>query len=224
MALGAYTNKVCPPGAPPLLTHTVFNAYQDKPEFKCVHLIPNLYELSGFSATIANKVAESVADIRWKDRKPSMVWVGTPKGVQRKNLLSRQWVPAGLRAASGDWLHTPDYMNNTECATYKYLLDVGGTTGTTWGALQWKMASGALVFKVSTSEDAADLWHSDLKDGVHYIGVEADFSNLLEKFFWAQANDAKACAIAAAGKKIALAHTRQTALAKLAHVLKQVAY
>lgn len=34
--------------------------------------------------------------------------------------------------------------------SYRYLLDIGGNSGTTWTALAWKLASGALVFKVKS--------------------------------------------------------------------------
>ena len=38
----------------------------------------------------------------------------------------------------------------TAARNYKYLLDIGGNSGTTWTALAWKLASGALVFKAKT--------------------------------------------------------------------------
>ena len=41
-------------------------------------------------------------------------------------------------------------VNQTGQAHYKYLMDIGGQSGTTWTSLNWKMAVGALVFKVDT--------------------------------------------------------------------------
>ena len=41
-------------------------------------------------------------------------------------------------------------VNRDGQAQYKYLMDIGGESGTTWLSLNWKMATGALVFKVDT--------------------------------------------------------------------------
>tara|TARA_B110001452_G_scaffold129121_1_gene107312 strand:- start:815 stop:1000 length:186 start_codon:yes stop_codon:yes gene_type:complete len=38
----------------------------------------------------------------------------------------------------------------TAARDHKYLLDIGGNSGTTWTALAWKLASGALVFKAKS--------------------------------------------------------------------------
>ena len=55
------------------------------------------------------------------------------------------------------WFDAQDSMANHSLnvnrdgqAQYKYLMDIGGESGTTWLSLNWKMATGALVFKVDT--------------------------------------------------------------------------
>ena len=88
----------------------------------------------------------------------------------------------------------------------------------------WKLASGALVFKVKTEEGGTDLWHTTLKHKKHWIEVEADFSDLREKIKWAIDHPTKAQAIATAGQKVALANVQTwDHLAALKRVIEEVA-
>jgi hypothetical protein len=62
---------------------------------------------------------------------------------------------------------TPQYM----CDTYKYHIDIGGYSGTTWNALRWKMMCGALVFRIESPMGNKDWWHVHLKPFQDYIPI-----------------------------------------------------
>ncbi|KAJ7288454.1 glycosyl transferase family 90-domain-containing protein [Mycena rebaudengoi] len=78
---------------------------------------------------------------------------------------------------------------------YKYLLDVDGNTfsGRYFGLLR----SGSLVFKSTVFDEYFNEW---LRPYVHYIPVQADLSDLVEKIEWAIAHDNEARLIQETGK------------------------
>jgi len=216
------SHDICPEGAPPLLVHTQFMAL-DWEETKCVVLIPNLYQLEPwqgkdeasnpewhYAGGTANRAyvaaGENNASWTWENRTDMLLYVGrvTGKMGQRRYFKTLKWLPSSLKGKADTWLKTPKTMPMEEAATYRYLLDIGGSSGTTWDALGWKLASGALVFKAKNAEGAADWWHSKLEPGKHLLEVEPDFSDLHEKFLWAEAHQEEAQQIAKAGQKVAL--------------------
>ena len=71
-------------------------------------------------------------------------------------------------------------MAFSEFARYRYLLDVGGVSGTTWSALRAKLLSGSLVFKVEL--DWQDWWHAHLQPFRDYLPVSVDLSDLHERY------------------------------------------
>lgn len=205
-------------GSSPLLVHSAFHAATGS-STHCVRLIPNLYQLlaaHGSGRSLAGAVAQRAYDaagrVPLSRREQAMVFVGrsdTPAMQQRRYLRSRAWAGAhaAARNASEAWLRLPDFMPMEEVAQrFAYLLDVGGSSGTTWDALQWKLASGALVFKARNAEGAADLWHTQLRDGEHLLEVAADFSDLQARYEWARNHTGEAARIAAAGQRVALAN------------------
>ena len=80
---------------------------------------------------------------------------------------------------------------------YKYALDVGGQGGTSWMGTLTAMSTASLVFRVDSP--MADFYDAELKPWVHYVPVAADLSDLSSRYQWAQANQAQARQIAAAG-------------------------
>lgn len=61
------------------------------------------------------------------------------------------------------------------------------------------LAGGSLVFKPDSKY--FEHFYEDLKPYIHYIPVEKDLSNLVEKIKWAQENDKRAKEIAKNGQK-----------------------
>ena len=90
---------------------------------------------------------------------------------------------------------------------YRYLLDLPGISGTTWDSLNWKMASGALVFKLVT--DTVNWWHPFLTPSEDYLPVHANLSNLYDQYMWAEAHLRDAQRIATRGRLKALYFGRQ---------------
>jgi len=71
---------------------------------------------------------------------------------------------------------------------YKYILDIDGWANT-WSATIWKLYSGSVLLKVNS------IWkqwyYDDLKEYVHYVPIENDFSNLNEQIQWCIDNNDK---------------------------------
>ena len=90
------------------------------------------------------------------------------------------------------WFDAQDSMANHSLnvnrdgqAQYKYLMDIGGESGTTWLSLNWKMATGALVFKVDTG--SINWWYVCAAFPSATLAANAYhvlFLPLLPLFFW----------------------------------------
>ena len=92
---------------------------------------------------------------------------------------------------------------------YRYLLDLPGVSGTTWDSLNWKMATGSLVFKVDSVPETINWWHPFLTPGDDFLPVHANLSNLRDQFLWAESNPQHAQRIAERGRKKALYFGRE---------------
>lgn len=66
---------------------------------------------------------------------------------------------------------------------YKYILDIDGH-GATWDATAWKLNSGSVLLK--TDSIYCQWFHHKMVEGVHYLKVRDDFSNLQEVFHWCE--------------------------------------
>jgi hypothetical protein len=85
------------------------------------------------------------------------------------------------------------WMSVEDQAKYRYQILVDGNSAT-WCRTYWQLFSGALIFKQKSD------WilpvHYGIKPGVHYVEVQNDLSDLLEKLQWAidSPNEARAIA------------------------------
>lgn len=151
-------------------------------------------------------------------RKSVIMWRGAKKWdtVRRKAAcaMSDQIRVEAARNGVEPWFDAQDSMANHSLnvnrdgqAQYKYLMDIGGESGTTWVSLNWKMATGALVFKVNTG--SINWWYPFLIPGQDHLYVLSDFSNLRAQFDWAEANPTRAAEIAELGRRKALYFGRQ---------------
>jgi len=75
-----------------------------------------------------------------------------------------------------------------EMMKYKYLLDIDGWSST-WDATVWKLYSGSVLLKVNSV--FKQWYHDELKEWIHYVPVNNDFSDLNEKIQWCINNDEK---------------------------------
>ena len=71
---------------------------------------------------------------------------------------------------------------------YKYILDIDGHTNT-WDGTVWKLYSGSVMLKV---KGVWKQWYYDnMKEWIHYVPINNDFSDLNEKIEWCINNDNK---------------------------------
>jgi hypothetical protein len=83
-----------------------------------------------------------------------------------------------------------EYMNGLELAKYKYHIDLGGGGGTTWTGTTHKLGMPGLLFHHVTP--TKDYIHDYIKPFVHYVPVQSDLSDLLEKLEWAESHPKEA--------------------------------
>ncbi len=89
---------------------------------------------------------------------------------------------------------------------YKYHIDIDGNTNS-WPGFFIKLLSGGAVFKVQSAQGYEQWYYSRLKPWEHYIPVESDLSDLLEKVAWLDGHEPEAMAIGEAGRGLALSLT-----------------
>jgi hypothetical protein len=91
-------------------------------------------------------------------------------------------------------------MPMTEQSRYKYIIHVDGNVQAY--RLLTTMRTGSMILRV---KGAYTSWLDGmLKEGVHYVGIDSDLSNLEERVRWCLRNDAKCRRIAANSLKLAL--------------------
>jgi hypothetical protein len=82
---------------------------------------------------------------------------------------------------------------------YKYILDVDGYSNT-WDATVWKLYSGSVLLK--TKSIWKQWYYDDLKEWIHYVPIENDFSDLNDKIQWCIENNDKCYEITLNAKKL----------------------
>ena len=131
----------CPSGASSstLLVDTEFTSLKEHTRFSCIRTIPNKYQRSGFAAANAWDAWKQARGMRFEDRQQKMLYVGRKLSGQRLNLMNEtNWYTKGMPLQQ--WLATPDHMEMNEAIKYRYQIDIGGSSGTTWDALMWKLS------------------------------------------------------------------------------------
>jgi hypothetical protein len=92
-------------------------------------------------------------------------------------------------------------MNAMEQAQYRYHIDIGGSSGTSWTGTIEKLALPGVLFHHVTP--TKDWYHDHLVPWVHYIPVAPDLSDLHEKYEWAESHPNEAQLIAEASTEFA---------------------
>jgi hypothetical protein len=89
------------------------------------------------------------------------------------------------------------HVSTQEHLRYKYQITIDGAAAT-YPGFAWRLLSNCLVFKVNSP--VRQWFDAGLTPGFHYIPIETDLSDLLDKIKWAQENDGAARAIAENGR------------------------
>jgi hypothetical protein len=83
---------------------------------------------------------------------------------------------------------------------YKYQIDLGGGSRTTWTGTMQKLAMpGLLLHHLMPTKD---YFHDWMQPWIHYVPVAEDLHNLREKFDWAEANPQAAKMISENGSEL----------------------
>jgi len=103
------------------------------------------------------------------------------------SIKEREWEQIGFPGIG-------ERMDKSELATYKYHIDLGGGGGTTWTGTNDKLKMPGLLFHHETA--TKDYIHDDIQPWVHYVPVNSELSDLMEKLEWAETHQAEAKEIA----------------------------
>jgi len=92
-------------------------------------------------------------------------------------------------------------MSKESMCEYKYLIDIDGWSNT-WDATIWKLLSGCVLLKVSGVWE--QWYYNRLKEWVHYVPINDDFSDLNDKIEWCINHDERCKEISKAAYKFVL--------------------
>jgi hypothetical protein len=99
-----------------------------------------------------------------------------------------------------------DYVPATEFNRYRYNIDIDGNSNA-WAGLFQKLFAGGVVMKVASPGGYRQWYYDRMLPWVHFVPVETDLSDLLDKVKWLRAHDSQAAAIAARGREFAMSMT-----------------
>lgn len=91
-------------------------------------------------------------------------------------------------------------VSETDSQAYKYLIDVDGNT-CSFSRMAWILYSNSVLLKPESTQ--VQWYYARLKPYIHYLPINADFSNLRAQFNWAQAHQQMAEEIANNGHNLA---------------------
>lgn len=165
-------------------------------------LIPNPYELNGYAQWQAYQ-ARDVSSLPFAKRSDTVFYRGDRKAMCAGHSRDARFVAHRIAQASPHILNfSSEHQPKAAFAQHKFLLDIGGTDGTTWDALRWKMATGSLVFRVASGRHTH--FSRQLRPWVHYVPVAGDLNDLTALHTWALRNQYEANKIARTGQNFAL--------------------
>lgn len=189
-------------------------------------LIPDILTTKEYSWHLdVNTVNEKYLSIPWDKREEKAFWRGTAsdkiytlenyreKPRYKISMLSKQrpdFVDAGYCKAPEEIAKVLADLNLIvghsslgDHLSFKYLPVLDGWMCTIPG-YQWRLLSGSLTMKQESDE--VQYFYSALKPFVHYIPIQHDMSDLVEKIEWARAHDPECRLIAENARAFALAH------------------
>jgi hypothetical protein len=191
-------------------------------------LVPDPYFLS--TQGYADMREPGAAARPWDQRRPVALWRGAPTGYRTTDsildlprlalcaLAARNdyaaYLDAGVTGlaqvrsqAEIDLLQrmgmVRDFIPPARFQNWKYHIDIDGNTNS-WPGLFQKLLSGSVVLKVASARKFAQWYYDRLKPFEHFVPVQPDMSDLIEKIRILRANDQLARAIGAQGRARAL--------------------
>ena len=139
----------------------------------CLTLVPTPYEIHGNNQGW-DCLNPSIGHI------PEIAYAGNLDANKQRRIAHRI-------SQNVSWLQVfTNYVSTDKLRNYKYVMDIGGYSGTTWTALRMKMSCGLIVFKVEHTN--VDWWHDRLADKITHVSISHDFSNLEHAFRWAESS------------------------------------
>ncbi|KAJ8614104.1 hypothetical protein CTAYLR_004623 [Chrysophaeum taylorii] len=204
----------------------VFTANVSQP---CQVLVPALFEYDLAQEQVYRLRRSDEIGVPWVSRRPQLFYRGKdyapescamffPSGYRPRRkleLLSRRY-PEIINAS----IHKEDAVDLARFARYRYIMDIGGVSCTTWSALHWKLSSGSLVLVVEHPGGLLNWWmRHRLKPWIHYVPVKPDYSDLFTTIKYFEHNVDEAIKIAASGQRAALEYTQTAAFGALAGIL-----
>jgi len=152
-----------------------------------------------------------IANIKWKDKINMCIWRGTLSygystnffnNSNEDNLNQRMYFDKMYREGKFIKVNFEKVFTSiTEQIKFKYILDIDGYTNT-WDANVWKLYSGSLLLKVKSTWK--QWYYDELKEWVHYVPIENDFSNLNEMIEWCEQNENKCLEIIKNAKRFVI--------------------
>jgi hypothetical protein len=153
-------------------------------------------------------------DLQWNEKTNTLVWRGTYTGEQHGSRLHTVVTYSGVKGVNlgiTKWINKKFIFNGTAASqddfvaykqptltmsqllTYKYLLAIEGNDVSS--GLKWMLMSNSVVFM---AEPTWESWAMEdwLEPWIHYIPLNKNHSDLLEKLQWAKDHDEQAKMIA----------------------------
>ena len=183
---------------------------------KIIHFIDWYYDISKIEKgwnQIRKAIDEKYHSSSWEEKLPVLFWRGSTTTKHMECFKNLADFPRGklvqfslghptLIDARFNQVHYPKEQRHLPKAPTvsipdhlddKYQIAMDGETATFPG-YQWRLYSGCLTFKQDSDET---MWYySALKPFVHYVPVQRNMEDLVEKVEWAVAHDEKAKEIA----------------------------
>ncbi|WP_132255538.1 glycosyl transferase family 90 [Methylobacterium segetis] len=104
--------------------------------------------------------------------------------------------------------HKP-YVRNEELINYRYHIDIDGNTNS-WPGLFLKLLSGSPVFKVASPHGFRQWYYDRLEPWIHYVPVEPEMRDLVEKVLWLRQREDRARSIGQRAQQLAFGMTFET--------------
>ena len=208
--------------------------YLSMDSYKNKNLIPDLYSFN--AAKKINKKLPTISfeefKRRWLIKKSKMYWRGSTTGdsyrnIKELNKLKRIEICKRFRESKDMDLKISRITQNgtnkekikqyliqekiygkevseDKFINYKYYPDIPGNS-LAWGTIT-KYLGGSLIFKAEVGKQL--YYYNLLKEWIHFIPVNNDFSDLEEKLIWSENNQTKSLEIAYSGYIIILEYLK----------------
>lgn len=112
------------------------------------------------------------------------------------------------------------YVPYTDFNKYRYNIDIDGNTNA-WSGMFRKLCAGSAILKVRSAAGWRQWYYDRLQPWVHFVPVEADMSDLIEKVRWLRSHDDAAAEIGRQGRELALSMTLEAETERAAAVIAE---